>query len=123
MTAEATPAQSAPKKKFEPIVLSEEKRNALEEEHEDILVLKGPEKAPWVVVLKRPTRQQAIAYKNHAKRNSETANEQLVRATCVFPTGDDFDRQLTRWPFSVDGIADSQSFKDFVGIAVDESVK
>ena len=112
------------KSKFVPFVITDEQIQALEDEHEDVLVLRGPEKAPWIAVLRRPTRQETIGYKTHAKRDSTTANEQLIRATCLFPKkGEDFDRQLARWPFFVDGLADSKSFKDFVGITVESDLK
>ena len=117
-------AEETPKKtKFFPFSVTEEQLAKFEEEHEDVLVMRGPEKAPWLVVLRRPTRQEAIGYKTHAKRDSTTANEQLITRTCVFPKGDDFARQIARWPFFVDGIADSQAFKDFVGITVEADLK
>ena len=113
-----------PKKpKFVPFTITDEALAALEDEHEDILVLKGPEKAPWIAVLRRPTRQEAIGYKTHAKRDSTTANEQLITRICVFPKGDDFQRQLARWPLFVDGLAGSESFKDFIGITVENDLK
>jgi len=116
---------TTPKKKFVPLTITDAQIADLDEEHEDILVLRGPEKAPWVCVVRRPTRKETVAFKNHAKRDSATANEQLIRAICVFPSGksEDFERQLNRWPFFVDGLTDTKSFKDFVGITVEEDVK
>lgn len=117
-------SEEIPKPKFVPFTITDEEIQALDDEHEDVLVLRGPEQAPWIVVLRRPTRQETIGYKMHAKRDSTTANEQLIRAVCVFPKkGDDFDRQIKRWPFFVDGVADSKPFKDFVGITVENDLK
>jgi hypothetical protein len=108
---------------FTPVTFTEEQRKALEEKHEDILVLKGNERAPWLAVMKRPSRQEAVGYKTHAKRDQATANEQLLRAIIVHPTGEDLEKQLARWPLFVDGIVDTQAFRDFVGISVDDSLK
>jgi hypothetical protein len=110
---------------YEPVILTLEKLAELEETHgeDNLLVMKGTERAPFVVALRRPDRKETIAYKDHAKRNSATANEQLLRKISVFPTGDDLEKQLARWPFLPDGVCDSAVFRDFVGIAVDESVK
>lgn len=117
-------SEETPKKsKFVPIEVTPEQIAALEDQHEDVLVLRGSEMAPWVAVLRRPTRQEAIGYKTHGKRDSTTANEQLITRICVFPAKEDFQRQLARWPFFVDGIADSPVFKEFVGISVDADLK
>jgi len=119
-----TVTTTAPKKpKFVPITISDEEIALLEDEHEDVLVCRGTEKAPWIAVCRRPTRQEAIGYKTHAKRDSTTANEQLITRICVFPKGADFQRQLARWPLFVDAIAVAESFKDFVGITVEHDLK
>lgn len=115
--------QTPKKPKYEPPKLSPERLAELEEAHDDVLVLSGSEKAPWTVAVKRPNRQQTIAYKTHGKRDSTTANEQLLRQISVFPTGPDLDALLARWPFLPDGIAASDPFKDFLGITTDEQVK
>lgn len=124
--AAATPATATPKParpKFVPLTISDERLAELEAEHEDVLVMKGPEMAPWLAVVRRPTRQETIGFKTHAKRDSTTANEQLVRAICVFPKGEDLARQIARWPLFVDGLCDSKTFRDFVGITVDNDLK
>ena len=120
-------AEIAPKPKrapYVPVTLSEEQQQKLEDEHEDILVLRGPSAiSPWLFVVRRPNRQETIGYKQAAKRDQTTANEVLIRRITVFPKGDDLEKQLARWPFVPDGIADNEAFKEFVGIAVDESLK
>lgn len=108
---------------FQKVELTDEKRAALEAENEDILVLSGPEKAPWLVAIRRPTRQETIGFKTHAKRDETTANEQLVRRIAVFPPAVDMDRQLERWPLMCDGIGNSTSFKEFLGFTVEEHIK
>lgn len=127
--AENTPPNGGdekPKKaKFKPLELTPEMEADLEEKHEDILVLRGPEEAPWVVALRRPSRQETIAYKHAAKSSAATASEALVRAICVFPEAktQDFERQLQRWPFFVDGLVDARKFRNFVGITVENDLK
>lgn len=117
-------AQKKPKRPpYVPIELTDDKRQELEDEHEDILVLRGTERAPWVIVVRRPTRQETIGYKAHARKDNLTANEQLLARITVYPTGADYDRQVARWPFIPDGVAASKVFNEFVGIAVDESLK
>jgi hypothetical protein len=108
---------------YTPVTLSNEDKARLEAEHEDILVLRGTDLSPWIVALRRPKRQETIGYKTHHKRDSTTANEQLVKRIAVFPTGADMEKQLERWPFLCDGIADSETFKDFLGLSVDASLK
>lgn len=108
---------------YVPVELDDATRARLEEEHGDILVLRGTEKSPWVMVVRRPTRQETLGYKAVSKRGDGTANESLLRRTTVFPTGADLERQLQRWPFLADGIADSGAFREFVGIAVEADLK
>jgi hypothetical protein len=111
-------------KKYEPITIDEATIAALEEKHDDVLILKGdPEMSPWLVVVRRPTRQETLGYKSHAKKDQTTANEQLIKRIAVFPVGDDMDRQLARWPFLPDGIADDDKFKRFMGLSVEASLK
>ncbi len=108
---------------YTPVTLSDEQKIALEAEHEDILVMKGGDRAPWLMVLRRAKRQETIGYKQHHKRDSTTANEQLVRKITIFPVGNDMEKQLDRWPFLCDGIADAESFKDFLGLSAAEDLK
>ncbi len=108
---------------YTPVTLSDEQKAALEAEHEDILVLRGGERAPWVVVIRRPKRQETIGYKTAAKRDNTTANEDFIRRIAAYPKAGEWERQLERWPFLCDGIADSNSFKEFLGLSVAEDLK
>lgn len=111
------------KEKYVPPVLTDEKLKELEDEHEDVLVLRGTEIAPWCAVVRRPNRKETIAYKSQARRDPATANETLIRLICLFPRGDEFQRMLDRWPFLVDGVAQSPAFNNFIGLTVDEQLK
>lgn len=120
------PAPTRPRRApYEPVTLSEEKLAELEEEHEDVLVIRGSEKAPWLVVLRRPKREEAILFKQAAKRDSTTANEQFVRRICVYPKpGDEaFEKQVRRWALMTDGIAISPGFQEFLGITIENDLK
>ena len=108
---------------YVPVEITPEQLTAFETEHEDICVVRGTAKAPWVYVMKRPTRQQTIAYKQHAKRNLSTASEALLRHIVLAPTGEQLQKQIDRWPFGVDAAISSDSFQEFVGITIDEQVK
>lgn len=108
---------------YTPVTLSDETKSALDSEFDDILVMRGGARAPWLVVLRRPKRQETIGYKAHAKRDPTTANEQLIRKIACYPKDNDFEKQLERWPFLCDGIADSEAFKDFLGLTVSEDLK
>jgi hypothetical protein len=109
--------------RFAPLKLDDELKARLEDTHEDILILKGSERSPWIYVVRRPNRKEVLAYKHHAKRQDGTANEQFIRHITVFPTGDDLERQLERWPLAPDAISDASAFKDFVGFSVNEDLK
>lgn len=108
---------------YTPVTLSDEQKAALEQEHEDILILRGGERAPWIVVVKRPSRKDTLAYKLFAKRDNTTANEEFIKRIRVFPDESAFEKQLDRWPLLCDGIADSDAFKSFLGLAVGEDLK
>lgn len=111
------------KKKFVPFTITDEELKALDEEHDDVLKLHGSEYAPWVVVLRRPTRQEIIGYKHGVKKESFEANADLIKRICVFPSKEDMQRQIDRWAIMVDGIADSREFKEFIGFTVDKDLK
>ncbi len=109
---------------FTPVTITDEQKASLEEKHEDILICTGdPEFSPWLVVVRRPTRQETIGFKAHAKKDETTANEQLVRRIAVFPSAADLDRQIERWPLLCDGISGSDKFRKFLGFNVEASLK
>lgn len=109
---------------YTPVTITPEELNALETEHEDIMRFDGdPDLAPWIVIVRRPKRQEAIAFKQHATRDIATANEALVRRITVFPKGDDLEKMFDRWHMLCDGIASSDRFKAFIGLAVGSQLK
>ncbi len=119
------PQQPKKRAPYVPVTLDEETRARLEDQHEDILVVKGGERAPWVLVLRRPNRQETLAFKAHARKDSATANEALIRRVTVYPDpkSADFDKQLERWALIPDFVADSQSFKEFLGGGIESDLK
>lgn len=109
---------------YEKVSLTDEQRAALEEKHEDLLVLDGdPEWSPWTIALRRPTPKETRGYKAHAKRDSTTANDELIRRLAVFPDPVSLDKILERWALTPDFIADRDSFKKFLGGGIEESRK
>ena len=113
--------------KYVPLEISKEDLARLEEEHEDISVYRGTERAPWLVVVRRPTFQESQAYKTMGADpiKKPLANVKLITAISVFPKNgtEDWKKQFDRWPFFPDGIADSDDFKDFIGIALSSAGK
>jgi len=110
--------------KYAPITLDPVEQAALEEKHEDILILRGDqEMSPWLLVVRRPTRQETLGYKQHAKRDSTTANEVLIRKLTVYPTGAALDAQIERWAFLCDGAVADEKFSRFMGLSVEASLK
>ena len=108
---------------YVPVTITDDELATLESEHEDVLKLGGGERAPWVIVLRRPKRQETIAFKQHANRDIATANEALVRRITVAPKGEDLEKMIDRWPFLCDAVASSEAFKDFIGLAVGAQLK
>lgn len=108
---------------YVPVQVTDEQLAAFEAEHEDILVLRGGERSPWTYVLRRPTRQETIGYKQHAKKDASTASEALVRRIVLFPNAGDLDKQINRWAFSVDAVVGSDAFQEFIGLAVSDQLK
>lgn len=110
--------------KFVPIELTKEKIAELDEEHDDVLVVRGdPDMSPWVVVVRRPTRAEIKMTKSVAKRDEGASNEQLIRSVRVFPEPDAFEAQLNRWGFMCDAISNDASFQKFVGLSTAASLK
>jgi hypothetical protein len=84
------------------------------------MVFKGPDLAPWLCVVRRPTAEEVMAYKalanDAAKKNS--ANAKLVTALAVFPKKDsvEWQRQYSRWPMFPDGLVNNKRFEEFCGL-------
>lgn len=110
---------------YVPVEVSAEEIAQLETKHDDVLVMKGGESSPWTVVLRRPKRQETIAYKQHAAKDQPTSAEALIRRICVAPDPktDEFEKQMDRWPFFCDAIMASTTFREFLGLSASEQVK
>lgn len=108
---------------FAPVKLDDAKRAELEQQYEDILVLRGGDMAPWLVVIRRPNRKETLGYKRSIKMEDEEANYEFIKRICVFPDEAKFEEQLDRWGLFCDGIAMSLAFKQFIGIAAQSQVK
>lgn len=105
--------------KFVPVAVTEEQLEALDAEHDGVLHLQGSDLAPFCYVVRRPTAKEQELYRGALKsRGAAKANELLLRAVCVYPTGADIDRQLERWPASAGACMASDRFAEFFGGAV-----
>jgi hypothetical protein len=106
--------------KYVPLTISDEDLNALDVEHDDVMVFKGPDLAPWLCVVRRPTADEALAYKTmaHDPAKKVSANVKLVTALAVFPKKDseEWRKQYSRWPLFPDGLAVNKRFEEFCGI-------
>ncbi len=115
------------KYEYEPLQISDEALALLDNEHDDVFAFRGKPTAPWIAVVRRPTFQESQAYKAMAgdPAKKPLANVKLITAICVFPKGgsDEWTSQFNRWPFFPDGIADSEAFKDFVGLSMADDEK
>lgn len=106
--------------KYEPLKINDDQLAALDAEYDDVICFKGPEEAPWLCVLRRPTADEALAYKSMANdlQKKTSANVKLISNLSVFPKKDtpEWQRQYSRWPLFPDGLADNDRFKRFCGI-------
>ncbi len=107
--------------KYEPLTITDEALTALDEAHDDVMMFKGdPELAPWVCVVRRPTAEEALAYKTMANDPAKktSANTKLITALSVFPKKDtdEWKRQYSRWPLFPDGLVGNKRFETFCGI-------
>lgn len=107
--------------KYEPLTISDEQLAALDAEHDDVMVFKGDaELAPWLCVVRRPTAEEALAYKTMASdpMKKTSANVKLVTALSVYPKKDtaEWQRQYSRWPFFPDGLVNNDRFEAFCGM-------
>lgn len=118
--------------KYVPLEITDEKLAELDAEHDDVFVFRGKPKAPWLAVVRRPNFQESQAYKAMASDPAKKplANVRLIQSICVYPKGGtsstpgpEWKAQLDRWPFFPDGLADSDDFKEFVGLSIQDSEK
>lgn len=91
---------------------------------EDFLVCDGGTMTPYQVMVRRPTRQEAIGYKAHHRRDPTTSSEELCKRIIVWPEKEVVERMAKKFGgFFYDGIVQSDPFQKFVGLAVGEQVK
>ena len=113
--------------KYVPLELTDEHTEKLDSEHDDVFVCRGKAKSPWVAAFRRPTFDEVRFYKAMLAKPEQRgdANVKLLKALCVFPEGKspEWKAQFERWPFFPDGVADSEGFKDFIGLSIEESEK
>lgn len=106
--------------KYEPLTISDEALASLDAEYDDVMMFKGPELAPWICVVRRPTAEEAMAYKTmaHDAAKKTAANVKLVTAIAVYPKKDtpEWQRQYSRWPLFPDGLVLNKRFEEFCGI-------
>ena len=106
--------------KYVPLTITPEALAALDDEHDDVMQFKGPELAPWLVVIRRPTADEATAYKSmaHDPAKKIHANVKLISAIAVFPKKDtkDWNEQYSRWPLFPDGLLQNRAFQEVCGI-------
>ena len=109
---------------YQPVKPTEDQLTELEQKHGDLLALSGdPKYSPYFVVFRRPKRQEIIGYKVHLKRDSTTANEELVKRIVVFPDRQELDRILDTFPLAPDFCVNDDSFQKFVGLASQADLK
>jgi len=107
--------------KYVPLEISADAIEALDAEHDDVMVFRGdPELAPWLCVVRRPTADEALAYKTMANDPAKkiSANTKLVTALSVYPKKDtdEWKRQYSRWPLFPDGLVVNKRFEAFCGL-------
>lgn len=106
--------------KYEPLSIDDKALEALDAEHDDVMVFKGPELAPWLCVVRRPNAEEATAYKAMANDAAKTtsANAKLITALSVYPKKDtdEWKRQYSRWPLFPDGLVKNARFAEFCGL-------
>ena len=107
--------------KYEPLQISDEELARLDAEHDDVMMFRGDaELAPWLCVVRRPTADEAMAYKTmaHDPAKKTSANVKLITALSVFPKKDteEWKKQYTRWPLFPDGLVNNKRFETFCGL-------
>lgn len=102
---------------FVPVEITEEKLAALDDEHDGVVRIQGPEEAPYLFVLRRPTGKELRAY--NAMKDGLEANHKFIAAVCVYPSRPDVERQLERWPAVAGTILNkSERWQAFSGMAL-----
>lgn len=107
--------------KYEPLKITDDELARLDTDNDDVMMFTGDaELAPWLCVVRRPTAEEALAYKTMAADplKKTTANVKLVTALSVFPKKetDEWKKQYSRWPLFPDGLVSNKRFEMFCGI-------
>jgi hypothetical protein len=123
-----SPAPALKRKAWQPPQLTQDILDQLEAEHEDLIIMRGdPDMSPWVMVLKRPTRPQTLLWKSNSRKTdgqqAVIANEQLIRATVVWPETHHVDAQIAKFSLMPDAIVNSERYRAFIGVAADADLK
>ncbi len=107
--------------KYEPITIAADEVTKLEDLHERIMVLQGPERCPWLCVFRGPTTDEARAFVAMAndKAKSEYANVKLLTALSVYPKKDtpEWNRQYSTFPLFLFDAWSHKGLQEFLGLA------
>ncbi len=112
--------------KYEPITITPEEVAKLEDLHERIFVLKGPERCPWLAVFRSPNADEARAFVAMAndKAKAEYANVRLLTQLCVYPKGgkeheqsSEWKRQYSAFPLFLFDAWSHNGLQEFLGLA------
>ncbi len=114
--------ENRPMSKFVPLEISDEALEALDAEHDDVMMFRGHrELAPWLCVVRRPNADEALAYKTMASDPAKktSANAKLITSLSVYPKKDteEWKRQYSRWPLFPDGLVANARFEAFCGLS------
>lgn len=104
--------------------IPQEKLAELEASHPDVAVISDP-KGRFDIALRPPTRPEFVAWKQAVNNpaRSHVATENLVRATCVYPSKSDLDALLDRYPAICDSEGAQAAIKYLTGMGAQESAK
>jgi hypothetical protein len=107
--------------KYEPLTITLEELAKLDDEYDDVMKFTGdPELAPWLCVVRRPTAEEALAYKSMAQdpQKKISANVKMITALSVYPKKDtkEWNAQYSRWPMFPDGLMNNKRFEAFCGL-------
>lgn len=107
--------------KYVPLTISDADLIALDNEHDDVMKFCGDsDLAPWLCVVRRPTAEEALAYKAMGAdpQKKISAGAKLISAISVYPKKDteEWKKQYSRWPFFPDGLIVNKRFEAFCGL-------
>lgn len=107
--------------KFVPLVVTPEQKLALESAHGDVMVIQGPERSPWLCVLRRPSTEEAAAYVAMANdpQKKTHASVKLITALSVFPAKDseEWRTQYSTFPLFPFDVFSAGFVQEFLGLS------